>query len=252
MQGCVCIYIHPCVLGSIFRMIRISFFLALLAVAAADAIVPFCATGGWYVLDGDDPYGDSCKTCPKGYGCAPKYGIILEKNLNVAICQPGYYQPLEGQSYCLQCPRDTKCPGVGSIQFVPCNTTAGQSAEPGSAACYPCPNLEMFLNGTSCKPKTVCKKGLQYENVTSEVFAGDRVCRDVTPFEVVLYRDKYPPEDPWCVRGSVQALRCTDVLVEYVVSYSTPFSDLVKIAWQPCEVTNRLSVWLVYLVYLVC
>ncbi|KAJ7709526.1 hypothetical protein B0H17DRAFT_1190731 [Mycena rosella] len=87
---------------------------------------PFCAAGSFY-----NTSATACTLCPPGNTC--------NGNQSPQPCDYGRYQPLPGQTTCLQTPKGFYQPQRGQATFLPCYLGSYQP-NAGQAFCYGAPN----------------------------------------------------------------------------------------------------------------
>lgn len=101
----------------------------------------------------------------------------------------------------------------GSKDFTMCPES--DTSPEGSGVCTKCTNplyFELPPAGSGiCKLKTVCDAKYQYESSSSSSSGGNRVCSNITKYEVkrkLVINGQGVGEEPWCVQGGSEKLRC--------------------------------------------
>lgn len=186
--------------------------------------------GGFY-LDTSQ----ACLPCNPGYGCPP--GIsITSLTVDAYKCSPGTYQPAQGQTSCIPCPRNTACPLAGAINFNMCDP--GNSAPIGSDACRYCTDTDYFLNASGfCNLRTKCKHGIQYES--SRPINSDTICNPLAAYTPTPKMASDGITAPTCVENG--KLLCTGVLQSYIKVLETATSDRQIETWTPCPVGQYMA-----------
>lgn len=184
-----------------------------------------CSGGGKY----ETATPGVCAVCPAGHFCPPNTYITYLTLGSIAICPPGTYQPLQGQLACLTCPANTKCVGLGNVDFTQCPD--GMTSPEGSESCSTCDEDHYDSGGGICTPKTKCDESTEYENLINPTptVPGDRDCRPLTVCNTQLVPQGITP----CSNGGT-VLYCDNIRVQYISRYPSRTSDRECWTWQPC------------------